>query len=573
MAISSTLNPQAILGSNVGKITPEAYLSSSGILESSNLIGAANNIVRFQSQSVRPIDTSAIVNNTIANISNNITNQVQTMNLEVVKSLKNTVNDVTRDYEKRIKELDSSKPTSLLQKFIDVYRESISFLNSFSDLRTIQRLQNNLKALQTSFAESFNVAKIIREVIVKIVKQLSNLPTASSSGGGGFKIDVDLPSGGSAVKRTAPRGIGNVGKAVALGAGAFGLGALGAGTVNALSGSEQLQPTPQTPYIPEDFNSKFSQIVDRFSKAIQDLISGIQKSSKESEVRSTSGGGSPSSPMQPSGSPGTSTPISGDTPSEIKAVMGAISSPESGGNYEAMYPGTTLPGATKMTISEVARKATGPVGRYQHKPQFLIERARQVGLDPDKDAFSPENQDKITRGHIVGLLGGDESKLVEKLRRDPLYAKKRLEGTQYTGLQKYTDASYLEKYKSEMSKYDGQVQTPSSKDRSSKLDVSGTAIPSVQGLSGISAVSAAPARSTAQQQIAQKVSQPAVPQVQTLTLPPQVMDVSSQKSSGSVVPSQTPPINGSSNITLLPTGNSDNFLVLYSRLIYNIVDG
>ena len=65
------------------------------------------------------------------------------------------------------------------------------------------------------------------------------------------------------------------------------------------------------------------------------------------------------------------------------------------GKWESMYPGTTLPGATNMTIAEVADKATGAVGMYQNLPEYLNERAVAVNLDPTKDKYTPENQIKI----------------------------------------------------------------------------------------------------------------------------------------------------------------------------------
>ena len=76
-------------------------------------------------------------------------------------------------------------------------------------------------------------------------------------------------------------------------------------------------------------------------------------------------------------------------------LLDLIAGKESGGNYEAMYPSTTMPGMTKMTITQVINKASGAVGKYQQLPRFLAERARRAGLDPDKDLFSPANQDKI----------------------------------------------------------------------------------------------------------------------------------------------------------------------------------
>ena len=89
-------------------------------------------------------------------------------------------------------------------------------------------------------------------------------------------------------------------------------------------------------------------------------------------------------------------------------LLDLIAGKESGGNYEAMYPSTTLPGATKMTISEVARRATGAVGKYQQLPQYLVGRAKAAGLNPDKDLYSPENQEKIIINVNIKGRGGEK---------------------------------------------------------------------------------------------------------------------------------------------------------------------
>lgn len=104
---------------------------------------------------------------------------------------------------------------------------------------------------------------------------------------------------------------------------------------------------------------------------------------------------------------GTSSPSSGSATGQWGPLLDLIAGKESGGNYEAMYPSTTLKGATKMTIAEVARRATGAVGKYQQLPQYLIGRAKAAGLNPDKDLYSPENQDLIiTKVNIEGNRGG-----------------------------------------------------------------------------------------------------------------------------------------------------------------------
>jgi hypothetical protein len=99
-------------------------------------------------------------------------------------------------------------------------------------------------------------------------------------------------------------------------------------------------------------------------------------------------------------------------------LMQLIASKESGGNYEAMYPSTTLKGATKMTIAEVARKATGAVGKYQQLPQYLVGRAKAAGLNPDKDLYSPANQDLIAAKVNIGQNRGGNQWLAGKLKTE-----------------------------------------------------------------------------------------------------------------------------------------------------------
>ena len=79
-----------------------------------------------------------------------------------------------------------------------------------------------------------------------------------------------------------------------------------------------------------------------------------------------------------------------------------------------MYPGTKLPGATNMTIAEVANKATGAVGMYQNLPEYLNQRAKAVGLDPSKDKYTPENQIKIAEY----LIGKGQANVTPQMLKD-----------------------------------------------------------------------------------------------------------------------------------------------------------
>ena len=124
----------------------------------------------------------------------------------------------------------------------------------------------------------------------------------------------------------------------------------------------------------------------------------------------------------------TGADISTDVPQVVEGgwgpVLNLIYKYEAGrGGYEAMYPSTTLPGATKMTIAEVARKATGAVGAWQNLPEYLNDRARAVGLDPNTALYNAENQKKIAE-YLIGPGQADVTK--DMARKNPKEAMLRL---------------------------------------------------------------------------------------------------------------------------------------------------
>lgn len=80
------------------------------------------------------------------------------------------------------------------------------------------------------------------------------------------------------------------------------------------------------------------------------------------------------------------------------------------GSYDAMYPATTYKkhfGVTCMTqtISTVASKATGAIGRYQNLSGYLLNRAKSVGLNPNTDLYNEANQEKMGEKLIDGACG------------------------------------------------------------------------------------------------------------------------------------------------------------------------
>ena len=74
--------------------------------------------------------------------------------------------------------------------------------------------------------------------------------------------------------------------------------------------------------------------------------------------------------------------------------------------WEAMYPSTRLEGATKMTISDVAKKATGAVGMYQNLPRYLIDRANAVGFGATCTIIPLASGSAVAGIQTAGLFGG-----------------------------------------------------------------------------------------------------------------------------------------------------------------------
>lgn len=93
------------------------------------------------------------------------------------------------------------------------------------------------------------------------------------------------------------------------------------------------------------------------------------------------------------------TILEGTTGGEYGPILDLIASVEAVGGYDVVNGGK-ISGLSKMTISAARQAAmrsgrSGAMGRYQQMPQYVLDRARSIGLNPDRDLFSPENQDKL----------------------------------------------------------------------------------------------------------------------------------------------------------------------------------
>ena len=608
MALSSVINPEVITGKKKSNLLSAQNFISGGSSVGAGVLGsAANKIVNFQRAGVQPspVDISSIVKSISTGVVSNFNNQAQTINNSVTNIISKSIGNFSKDYQDRIKKVDEAKPTGVLQKILGLYRDVIGFIQFFGKRKFVEGLRDNLKALQKSFTDSFEVAKLIRQVIIKIVKQLSNLPKASPSGGGGINLDIDVPGGG--LKKTAPRGLGGRmrgmgrGKMLALGAGALGLGAAGAAATNALSNSDAIQPGSPAPEIPGNLLDGLSAVIDRFSKAIDSLVKG--SSGKKSSGSSSGGGGGSAGNAEkpketpgatPGASPGGAVLPQQGTPEEFR-IAAALAS-EGGSGVDA------------TDILQVAsnRIASGKYGKtytdvFAQPDQF--EGVFSRGLSKYKNIKTKEDAAKF--------LGVSTSEIDQRLAaiRDPKLRAQSAElvqgalefraAPQYyqqEGLVKGMDANgrfYNSKWRGTAGsnqfltgpkdpKISGpaQIQLSTSQPTSQAAQVAqAQAAPGTQAQVAQAQAAQAQAAPGTQAQVAQRVStvsQPAQqkPQINYLPIDMSGGEQQAQQPSGGGGISAPPPTPQSGpSVPFLSATNTDNFLVLYSRMVYNIVDG
>jgi hypothetical protein len=587
MAIGSVLNPERIVGKqNTNQKLAKNFISGDSFLGTSSIASAANKIVGFQRGTTKPVPSS--VDSIVSTISTNITNNI-------TSTLNNTLQSFTTDYKKRVSDVDSAKPTGILSKFLSTYKSVIQFIQFFGNKKFVNGISDNLKNLSKSFTESFEVAKLIRQVIVKIVQQLSNLPKASPGGGGGIDIDVDVPMGG--VRKSAPRGLGNMfkgrGKMLALGAGALGLGAVGAGTVNALSNVDEIRAGMFQPGDGGDIISTFGSVIERFIAAINTMV-GIGKG--PSKPPGGGGGGGGGSPGGGGGGGGGGGKM-GSPVDYSNLKSGDIST--MAGKSAVLYDeyrnlGYTDEGAKRL-IAEIGREGgmdnknlfgthtdpsakisnTGMFSWNQDRRTALIDQAKKAGVWDETKGQIKETAEGLrfqarfsaneikTRGAGVPealTTQGYSGAKISQLLRDKYVVYRTDRGYSGGPDSEYGSVKTGEWYKK---------LTPGlEKTYKPKTGVGGPDLPDYM---------LPPEKRDQYKNLATNVSQPAQSAVQSQTniVPIDLSGAMPQQSQGGGGGVSAPPStqkNGPS-VPLLPSANTDNFLVLYSRMVYNIVDG
>ena len=620
MAVSSLLSPEKIARSPRGTIQDaQNFISGGSPIGYSLVQSASNKIVGFQRAEVRPVTPdinyiiSSITNNILSSVDNSIKNSTQIINnnvdnkitnvterlsneiqnvrstgpvtqlqniVQVVQnrinqSIQKVIGDFSNDYAQKIRNIEENKPSQVLDRFLKVYRNALEFIQFFGNQKNVDRLKSNLVALKTSFNESFEVAKLVRQVILKIVNQLSNLPRATPSGGG-LNLDVNVP--GSPLKKAGAPAMKGMGRGKMLGLGALGLGAAGLGggaVVNALADSEQVQPQQVQTDIPQNLVDRFGAVVDRFSNILDALVG----KKKEENVTVTSSGGSPSgSPKtKPSSGGGPTPPPTGEISGNQQQIESQMFD-----YLKKNYGENVAYGMLSNAMRESGYRTNAPEGGYfgmfqldKNREARFKEWAKSKNLDPM--SHQAQLQYGLIEAQQLGTLERmkaaktpeDAASLFYNEFERAAYSKP-IVGSRYTPNNPHErkNRQFLEdirrRQESRVKGSTNQKQIPA------QLPLSQVEVPSTKPQ-----VSVSPAQTQVAQQRATSVSQPPPTQVSSSVniLPIDMSSAHPQSGGGGQVISTPPSQKNGPSIPMLPSSNPDNFLVLYSKIVYNVVDG
>ena len=560
--VSSVLQPEKIIGKQ--KPTKEQalkFVSGGSSLGSSILSSAKNKIVNFDRAKV-----SAKPNNLQALISN------------LSSTVFNTTNTIQNIFgNKETKEKKSSK---FFGGFFDKFKEALAFITFFGAKKNLDRVKENIDNLKTTFTETFDVAKALRKAILKIIEQISGL---SGGGGGGGIIGAIMSAlgglaaglvpqmggrrppniAGPAMKQEGnllskiPKGLkgggGGIGKLLLGGTAALGAGA----AVSGLSqpGNEDVQPGSTVPEVPGNVLDKFNSILDRFDKILDGLKGKPGKSSGGS-----SSSGSSSKPSSPGSNVG---PSPGGAPTGITIKDDKQGLSELGVTQEQFN-------AYKQGIADVEGARYNQMGgaggrfagRYQMGSGEIASASAVMGIPtPSQQEYlsNPELQEKIYMGRTI-LMNRRMMQLSPEYKG--MSATERLSNLAGAQLGEGSLTDFL-KGKSIKDSNNVEIQRwiNSAKRRMGQV-AAGNPIPQAPTKPGQQAPQAPSASKSRPQPIQVIPFQQPSPKVQP----------ASSGGGGQITAPPSPKQNGPT-APFYPSSNYDNFLTLYSRMVYNIVDG
>ena len=582
MAIKSVLNPGVIAPERKGTIQGfQNFITGGSDLGTSAVASAANKIVNFQRGAAgvapRAPDLGSIIQTLSTNILSQVERKVDSINQNVNNIVYRTTQKLEGDYRNKVGSIDADMPSKILQNFLSLYDKAIGYIQFLANPRNVRTLGDNLRELRNVFAETFEVAKNIRKTILRVVDQLSNLPTASA-GGSGLNLDIKLP--GSSIRRAgAPlarmvKGRGGM----LLGAAGMGLGTKMVTSALAQTGDEvQAVPTETGGGISQPLLEKFSAILDRFDNAIRSLSVGKKESTQKTKPTSTAAkkGEEPQPPPAPPGP----ADFSGS-----ENAQKAFNYFKSQGYSEEQAAGIVGNLMQESGVTPTKKNQAGFTGIAQWDPTDrwpkLVAWAKKNNLDPNAVETQLQYIGKSLQTGEEGLSASTLKAAKSETEAARLFLKGYERSGEEAGQVGYENRM---KYARDiLKKYKGTSAAKPSQDK--KVDQKGvvgvvgdTGLPGKEGKPGApgqeTIVNAAPTQAVTQKQLAQQVAQPPVIQTQ-----PQVnmvpLNMNQQGAQGMQKPPTTSVGKASGpSIPFLPSSNTDNFLTLYSKMVYNIVDG
>jgi lysozyme len=563
---NSLFAPEKIIGSQKGsKESALNFISGGSPLASSVFSGAKNNIVGFNRAKISPKR-------------NNLGSLISTLTTNIFNNT-NSVSNIFGDKKEK-----SEKGFKPFGGFFDKVKEAIGFISFFGSKKNLDKIKENIDNLKTTFTETFDVAKALRKAILKIIEQLSGF----SGGGGGGPLDAIMAAlgglvgglipgkggkrppnvAGPAMKQEGnllskiPKGLkgggGGIGKLLLGGAAAVGTGA----AISGLSqpGDEDVQPGDTAPEVPGNVLDKFNSILDRFDKVLDGLMGGKGKKGSESGTGSKSsgssggGGGSPT-PTPPPGGMGQGA--QGPAGEATRSLLDTIAYAEGTSKYDNQGYNTHFGGSQTSDLSKHPDKvissggySSAAFGRYQFMPGTW----NSVG----GGSMDPERQDagavrlSIKRLNQAGIKVKDENELEALLQKEGLSSRiSAALSPEWASFPTATGNSYygqpVKKLQNIQKVYAERLKTQS------------------QGITK-------PAPIKPGQQAPQTLTKPGqqAPQVSLVNVGSGTPQAAQSRPSSTTTPA-TPTGGNGPTAPFLPSYNPDNFLTLYSRMVYNIV--
>jgi len=550
--VKSPLSPERITKTNNKNLEGALkFVSGGSPLGSSVVSSAANKIVGFNRAKISPKQTNfkSLIDTLTSNIFNNIS------------SVQNVFNNKTEKKEKGM---------SFFSGIFDKVKEALGFVRFFGEKKNLDKIKNSLNNLKDTFGETFEVAKALRKAIIKIFKELSGI-NASGGGGGlgnilssiggllgglipGRKGARELPRGARALEgegnmfskipKMMKGGGGGIGKLLlggGLAAGGIALSGLSAGV-----GNTEYQPGETPTEIPGNLLDKFNSILDRFDKVLDGLLKGGKGPKGPGYSAKSSGSGTTP--------PGTTPPGPMPNPYDIpglKVKPGSIGSLD---QFKKALKGTPMEAEAEAVYNTALAEGINPafVAGLAGAESSFGSKGKAVGRNNPYNYGVHDNQTYSSYAEATQALA--------RGLRDPK--------GYYKGKKTLSDiiSTYAPSSENDVAQHIKNIMSIGSR----VGDANAVFIP--RGTKGGTIVPV-PVQTTTQIQTQGLAVQKRQGNSSVVVLPGQQQQAPTQQPGGSQL--SAPPSSPKDGPTMprLLASNPDNFLNLYSRMVYNIIDG